>query len=47
MVAHDQGGLKKIVQESRRRVILVSVFVLLFEFNRHRSKEFGSWREGE
>ena len=28
----------EIVQQSRRRVISVSVFVLLLEFNRHRSK---------
>jgi hypothetical protein len=28
----------EIVQESHRRVISVSVFVLLLEFNRHRSK---------
>ena len=26
-------------------MISISLFVLLLEFNRHRSKEFGSWRE--
>ena len=45
-IGSNQGGLK-IVPRIARRVIFVSVFVLLLEFNRHRSKGIRILGEGE